>query len=245
MALSDTHSAAKSTFPTEEEWLQGLRGRKLRKYIPIVIGMLIVLLMLGAAVMAPLISPFSPSAQFSDYVLKGPGAGGRHILGTDEFGRDLLSRIIWGTRVSLQVGLAAVLVGFFLGVPLGIMAGFMGGAVEVSIMRFMDMLLGFPTLLLALIIVTALGGSLINEIVAIGISLTPNFVRLARSLALIIRENDYIMAARALGGSQVRVMLRHVFPNAVSTLVVIGTLYIAQAIRTEATLSFLGLGVPS
>ncbi len=245
MALSDTQSsAAKSTFPTEDEWLQGLRGRKLRKYIPIAIGALIVLLMLGAAILAPLISPFSPSAQYSDYVLKAPGAGGKHILGTDEFGRDLLSRIIWGTRVSLEVGLASVLVGFFIGVPLGIMAGFMGGAVEVSIMRFMGMLLGFPTLLLALIIVTALGGSLINEIVAIGISLTPNFVRLARSLALIIRENDYIMAARALGGSQVRVMLRHVFPNAVSTLVVIGTLYIAQAIRTEATLSFLGLGVP-
>ena len=245
MALSDTQSlAARSTFPTEEQWLQGLRGRKLRKYIPIAIGLFIVLLMIGAAILAPLISPFSPSAQFSDYVLKGPGAGGRHFLGTDEFGRDLLSRIIWGTRVSLEVGLAAVLVGFFIGVPLGIMAGFMGGAVEVSIMRFMDMLLGFPTLLLALIIVTALGGSLINEIVAIGISLTPNFVRLARSLALIIRENDYIMAARALGSSQTRVMLRHVFPNAVSTLVVIGTLYIAQAIRTEATLSFLGLGVP-
>ncbi|MCZ6874039.1 MAG: ABC transporter permease [bacterium] len=245
MALSDTQSlAAKSAFPTEEQWLQGLRGRKLRKYVPIVIGMFIVLLMIGAAILAPLISPFSPSAQFSDFVLKGPGAGGVHILGTDEFGRDLLSRIIWGTRVSLEVGLAAVLVGFIIGVPLGIMAGFMGGAVEVTIMRFMDMLLGFPTLLLALIIVTALGGSLINEIVAIGISLTPNFVRLARSLALIIRENDYIMAARALGGSQARVMLRHVFPNAVSTLVVIGTLYIAQAIRTEATLSFLGLGVP-
>ena len=245
MALSDTQSSAtKPTFPTEEQWLQGLRGRRLRKYIPIAIGGFIVFLMLSAAILAPLISPFSPSEQFSDYVLKGPGAGGRHILGTDEFGRDLLSRIIWGTRVSLEVGLAAVLVGFFIGVPLGIMAGFMGGAVEVSIMRFMDMLLGFPTLLLALIIVTALGGSLINEIVAIGISLTPNFVRLARSLALIIRENDYIMAARALGGSQVRVMLRHVFPNAVSTLVVIGTLYIAQAIRTEATLSFLGLGVP-
>ncbi len=245
MALSDTQSlAAKSTFPTEEQWLQGLRGRKLRKYIPIAIGLFIVLLMISAAILAPLISPFSPSAQFSDYVLKGPGAGGRHFLGTDEFGRDLLSRIIWGTRVSLEVGLGAVLVAFLLGVPLGIMAGIIGGAVEATIMRFMDMLLGFPTLLLALIIVTALGGSLINEIVAIGISLTPNFVRLARSLALIIRENDYIMAARALGSSQARVMLRHVFPNAVSTLVVIGTLYIAQAIRTEATLSFLGLGVP-
>ncbi len=156
MALSDTHSAAKSTFPTEEQWLQGLRGRRLRKYIPIAIGGFIVFLMLSAAILAPLISPFSPSAQFSDYVLKGPGAGGKHMLGTDEFGRDLLSRIIWGTRVSLEAGLGAVLVGFLIGVPLGIMAGFMGGAVEVSIMRFMDMLLGFPTLLLALIIVTAM-----------------------------------------------------------------------------------------
>ncbi len=124
------------------------------------------------------------------------------------------------------------------------MAGYLGGSTEALIMRFTDMMLAFPTLLLALVIVTALGGSLLNEIMAIGIALTPNFIRLARSLALTIRENDYIVAARALGGSQMRIMLRHVFPNAVSTLVVIATLYIATAIRTEAGLSFLGLGVP-
>jgi peptide/nickel transport system permease protein len=220
-----------------------LRGRRLRKYIPIAIGMLMVVLMIGSAIVAPLISPFNPSAQFSDYVLAKPGSAS-HVLGTDEFGRDLLSRIIWGARVSLQVGLGAVLVGFVVGVPLGIMAGFLGGGIEAVILRFTDMLLAFPTLLLALIIVTALGGSLINEIIAIGVALTPNFIRLARSLALTIRENDYIMAARAIGGSPFRVMARHVFPNAVSTLVVIATLYIANAIRTEAGLSFLGLGVP-
>jgi peptide/nickel transport system permease protein len=247
MALADNTTprsqAITATFPTEEQWLQGLRGRRLRKYIPIFIGMLLVLLMIIGAVLAPLVSPFSPSAQFSDYVLKAPGSGD-HLLGTDEYGRDLLSRIIWGAQVSLKVGLGAVIVGFLIGVPLGIMAGFLGGVTETIILRFTDMLLAFPTLLLALIIVTALGGSLLNEIVAIGVALTPNFIRLARSLALTIRENDYIMAARAIGGSSVRVMLRHVFPNAVSTLVVIATLYIANAIRTEAGLSFLGLGVP-
>ena len=111
-------------------------------------------------------------------------------------------------------------------------------------MRCADMLMAFPTLLLALIIVTALGGTLVNEIMAIGIALTPNFVRLARSLALTIREQDYIMAARALGSGQLRVMARHVFPNALYALVVVATLYIATAIRTEASLSFLGLGIP-
>ena len=248
MALADNkapqHAVATATLPSEVEWQQGLRGRRLRKYLPMALGVSMALLLIIITSIAPWISPFSPSAQSSEYVLKGPGAGGRHFLGTDEFGRDLLSRIIWGGQVSLKVGLGAVVVGFFFGVPLGIMAGFMGGGTEAAIMRFTDMLLAFPTLLLALIIVTALGGSLINEIIAIGIALTPNFVRLARSMALTIKENDYIMAARALGGSQVRVMLRHVFPNAVSTLIVIATLYIANAIRTEAGLSFLGLGVP-
>ena len=149
-----------------------------------------------------------------------------------------------GARVSLQVGLASVVFAFVLGVPLGILAGVCGGRLEMLVMRASDMLMAFPTLLLALIIVTALGGSLPNEILAIGVALTPNFVRLARSLALTIREHDYILAARALGSGQFRVMARHVFPNALYGLVVVATLYIATAIRTEAGLSFLGLGVP-
>jgi ABC-type dipeptide/oligopeptide/nickel transport system permease subunit len=227
-----------------EDKTRGGTRHLLRRWLPISIGLVMAAVMVVAAVAAPLIAPLSPSAQFADAVLKGPGAVERHFLGTDEFGRDLLSRIIWGARVSLEVGLASVALAFALGVPLGIVAGVRGGRVEMLIMRCADMLMAFPTLLLALIIVTALGGSLGNEIMAIGVALTPNFVRLARSLALTIREQDYIMAARAIGNGQLRVMARHVFPNALYALVVVATLYIATAIRTEAGLSFLGLGIP-
>jgi peptide/nickel transport system permease protein len=219
-------------------------SRYLRRWLPIGLGILMAVGMIVIAAAAPLLAPLSPSAQFSDAVLKGPGAVERHALGTDEFGRDILSRIIWGARISLQVGLASVLMGFVLGVPLGIFAGYRGARVETTIMRAMDMLMAFPTLLLALIIVTALGGTLFNEIMAIGIALTPNFVRLARSLTLTIRETDYVMAARGIGAGQLRVMAQHVFPNALYALVVVATLYIATAIRTEASLSFLGLGIP-
>ncbi len=226
-----------------EETRRAMRGR-LRRWLPIAIGVVMAVAMVVAAAAAPLIAPLSPSAQFGDAVLKGPGVVERHALGTDEFGRDILSRIIWGARVSLEVGLASVVFAFLLGVPLGILAGFRGGPTETAIMRCADMLMAFPTLLLALIIVTALGGTLTNEILAIGVALTPNFVRLARSLALTIREQDYILAARALGSGQIRLMARHVFPNALYALVVVATLYIATAIRTEAGLSFLGLGIP-
>ncbi len=219
-------------------------GRQFRRYGPIGIGLLLAVAMVVIAAGAPFVAPLSPSAQFADAVLKGPGAQDRHVLGTDEFGRDVFSRIIWGARVSLQVGLASVLFAFALGVPLGILAGVQAGRIETLIMRCADMLMAFPTLLLALIIVTALGGTLANEVLAIGVALTPNFVRLARSLALTIRDQDYIVAARALGSGQIRVMARHVFPNALYALVVVGTLYIATAIRTEASLSFLGLGIP-
>src|SRR2546428_2107408 len=188
------------------------RGRR-RRWLPIGIGLALAVIMVVVAAAAPLIAPLSPSAQFSDSVLKGPGVIERHLLGTDEFGRDILSRIIWGARVSLQVGLASVVFAFVLGVPLGIVAGVGGGRVETLIMRCADMLMAFPTLLLALIIVTALGGSLVNEILAIGVALTPNFVPLARSLALTIREQDYILAAPALGRGPVRLMARHVFAH--------------------------------
>jgi peptide/nickel transport system permease protein len=229
---------------TPAEPARGALRVYLRRWLPIGIGALLAVAMIVMAAAAPLIAPLSPSAQFSDAVLKGPGVIERHMLGTDEFGRDILSRIIWGARISLQVGLASVLFGFVFGVPLGIYAGYRGARAEMLVMRATDMLMAFPTLLLALIIVTALGGTLFNEIMAIGIALTPNFVRLARSLTLTIRENDYIMAARAIGSGQLRVMARHVFPNALYALVVVATLYIATAIRTEAGLSFLGFGIP-
>jgi ABC-type dipeptide/oligopeptide/nickel transport system permease subunit len=243
MALVRRADPVELVLPTAREERPASRGR-LRRWLPIGIGLAMATVMIVVAAAAPLIAPLSPSAQFSDSVLKGPGVIERHLLGTDEFGRDILSRIIWGARVSLEVGLASVLFGFVAGVPLGIVAGVRRGHVETVIMRCADMLMAFPTLLLALIIVTALGGSLLNEMLAIGVALTPNFLRLARSLALTIREQDYILAARALGSGQLRVMACHVFPNTLYALVVVATLYIATAIRTEASLSFLGLGIP-
>ena len=244
MAIVRRAETVNLTLPTAEAEARAAQRGRTRRMIPIFIGIGLAVAMIVMAAAAPLLAPLSPSAQYADAVLKGPGAADRHWLGTDEFGRDILSRIIWGARVSLEVGLASVAFAFAIGVPLGILAGFRGARIETAIMRCADMLMAFPTLLLALIIVTALGGSLINEIMAIGIALTPNFVRLARSLALTIREQDYILAARALGSNQLRLMARHVFPNTLYALVVVGTLYIATAIRTEASLSFLGLGVP-
>lgn len=244
MAIVRGADPAELTLGEARDQARSARGRYLRRWLPIGIGLLMAAAMVVMAAAAPLIAPLSPSAQFSDAVLKGPGVVERHLLGTDEFGRDILSRIIWGARVSLQIGLVSVFWSFVVGVPLGILAGVRGGMIETLIMRASDMLMAFPTLLLALIIVTALGGSLVNEVLAIGVALSPNFVRLARSLALTIREQDYIVAARALGSGQLRVMARHVFPNALYALVVVGTLYIATAIRTEASLSFLGLGIP-
>jgi peptide/nickel transport system permease protein len=244
MAIARRADPVDLAVPARAEPAPGVLRHRLRRWLPIGIGVLMAVAMVVLAAAAPFIAPLSPSAQFSDAVLRGPGAIERHALGTDEYGRDILSRIIWGARISLQVGLASVVFGFVLGVPLGIYAGYRGSKAEVAIMRATDMLMAFPTLLLALIIVTALGGSLVNEILAIGIALTPNFVRLARSLTLSIREQDYVVAARAIGSGQLRVMARHVFPNALYALVVVATLYIATAIRTEAGLSFLGLGIP-
>jgi len=244
MAIARRAEPADLALPRPAEKGTGAARHHLRRWAPISVGLLIAAAMIVVAAAAPYIAPLSPSAQFADAVLKGPGANERHLLGTDDFGRDILSRIIWGARISLQVGLASVVFGFALGVPLGIFAGYRGKRTDTLIMRATDMLMAFPTLLLALIIVTALGGSLGNEILAIGIALTPNFLRLARSLTLTIREHDYILAARGLGAGQLRVMARHVFPNALYALVVVATLYIATAIRTEASLSFLGLGIP-
>ena len=244
MAIARRAEPVDLPVPVHAEAARAPGRRHLRRWLPIVIGAVMAAAMVIVAAAAPWIAPLSPSAQFSDAVLKGPGVVERHALGTDEYGRDILSRVIWGARVSLQVGLASVLFAFLIGVPLGIYAGYQGKRAEVAIMRGTDMLMAFPTLLLALIIVAALGGSLINEIVAIGVALTPNFVRLARGLTLTIRETDYVMAAQGIGAGHLRVMARHVFPNALYGLIVVATLYIATAIRTEAGLSFLGLGVP-
>src|SRR5919109_351302 len=209
---------------------------------PVIAGVVLIGLMVLMALCSPWLAPYDPAAQDTSYALTGPTV--RHWLGTDELGRDILSRIIWGTRISLEAGVGAVIVAFLIGTPLGLAAGYRGGVGDALVMRGMDIMLAFPNLLMALLLVAALGSSLTNEIIAIGIALVPNFARVARGMALSLKENDYIMAAKAMGESQVRVLFRHLLPNAFATLFVMATLYIATAIRTEASLSFLGLGVP-
>jgi ABC-type dipeptide/oligopeptide/nickel transport system permease subunit len=209
---------------------------------PVLAAMGLIGLMVLTALCSPWLAPYDPAAQDTRHALTAPSA--RHWLGTDDLGRDILSRIIWGTRISLEVGVSAVIVAFLIGTPLGLVAGYRSGVVDAVVMRGTDIMLAFPNLLMALLLVAALGTNLANEIVAIGIALVPNFARVARGMTLSLKENEYIVAAKAMGQSQVRVLFRHLLPNAFATLFVMATLYIATAIRTEASLSFLGLGVP-
>ena len=166
-----------------------------------------------------------------------------HWLGTDDFGRDVFSRIIYGSRVSLIIGTASVLAGLLAGTGLGMVAGFFRGKVETAIMRAIDVLMCFPDLILAIAVTAALGSSLFNLIVTIGIVMTPRFARLAHGQVLSITENEYVIAARAVGVKTPRILWRHIFPNIFGDLLVAGTLWVGVAIRLEANLAFIGLGI--
>ena len=202
-------------------------------------GVVAVYLLLAAA--APLLTPYDPLAMDAAATLSPPAA--RHWLGTDQFGRDLLSRIIYGARISLRVSVAAVAISLTVGSLLGLAAGYFGGWTDAVVSRVVDGLLSFPDILLALAIMAVLGASLTNVTLAIGVVYTPIFARVARGAALQVRNSTYVEAARALGFGHARVMLRHVLPNAAAPLLVQTTLSLAFAILAEAALSFLGLGV--
>jgi ABC-type dipeptide/oligopeptide/nickel transport system permease subunit len=193
------------------------------------------------AVVAPLIAPFDPTAQNVVAALRPPSWV--YLLGTDDYGRDVLSRIIYGTRPALEVGLLSVALATCVGTPLGLFAGYVGGWPDSAISGVVDVLLSFPTLLLAILVVTLAGSGIGTVIVAIGFAQIPIFVRLARGSALVIRQLDYVAASRSFGARSFRILRRHILPNAVGPLVVMLTLGIASAIREEAGLSFLGLGV--
>ncbi len=197
-----------------------------------------VLLVLGA-VLAPVITPYDPTKITMRERLQTPSA--RHWLGTDQFGRDILSRIVHGTRVSLTVGLIAVGIGLGVGTVLGLVAGFYR-RLDYPIMGLMDVMLSFPQILLAIAIVAALGPGIFNAMIAVGIGAVPGFTRLTRSEVLSIREREYVEAGRALGARQARILVRYVLPNALSSTIVLGTLALATAILSAAILSFLGLG---
>ncbi|HAZ31014.1 TPA: hypothetical protein DCY65_05565 [Candidatus Acetothermia bacterium] len=214
--------------------------RRLVRRRTAVVGLAIVLFFLLVGLLAPLIAPYdplevNPRARLSPMSRENP-------MGRDELGRDILSRIIYGARISLIVGVVSVSVGFVIGVPWGIVSGYKGGMLDLLTQRVVDALLSFPTILLAILVVTVIGPGLWNTMLAVGLVSVPNYTRVVRGLVLSLREEDYVTAARALGASDVRVLLRHIMPNALAPVVVLSTLYLATAILAAAGLGFLGLG---
>ena len=204
------------------------------------VGCVLVVLFLVVTALAPVLAPYDPIVADFANVLSPPTRA--HPLGTDDIGRDILSRVIHGSRVSLQAGLFTVAIALTVGLPLGLIAGFRGGRLDDLIMRGIEVILSFPTLVLALGITAVLGPKLIHALFAIGIVFVPHFARLIRGQVLTVKENDFIAAARALGASDLRVIRRHVLPNCLAPILVQSSFSIAFAILTEAALSFLGLG---
>jgi peptide/nickel transport system permease protein len=192
------------------------------------------------ALLAPGVAPYDPLATNWNAIRNAPSAA--HWFGTDEIGRDVLSRVVWGTRASLLAGVVSVSISLVLGVPIGLLAGYLGSWADALISRMTDAMLACPFLILAIALAAFLGPSLTNAMIAIGVSATPIFIRLTRAQVLNVKVEDYIEAARAVGNSPLRIMLRHVLPNIVPSLIVQATLAIAAAIIAEAALSFLGLG---
>jgi peptide/nickel transport system permease protein len=192
------------------------------------------------ALLAPVAAPYDPLATSWTAVRKAPSAA--HWFGTDEIGRDVLSRVIWGARASLLAGLVSVLISVAIGVPLGLLAGYAGGRTDLVLSRLTDAVLACPFLILAIALAAFLGPSLTNAMIAIGVSATPVFIRLTRGQTMAIKAEDFILAARAIGNPPWRIALRHVLPNVVPALIVQATLALAAAVIAEASLSFLGLG---
>ena len=204
-------------------------------------GVALLAFLVLTAVFVPVLTPYDPVTQNISNALRPPSFA--HWFGTDEFGRDVLTRVLYGTRPALLVGVLSVIVSAAIGVPLGMLAGFFGGLPDRVISGWVDVMLSFPALLMALLIVTLLGAGVPSLILALGIAHVPIFVRLARSSALLVREHDYVAASRTFGASNALILRVHVLPNVLGPVVVMASLGIAGAIREEAALSFLGLGI--
>ncbi len=237
-------SLAVGTLPGAGSASAGRRGEQLLRRLArnrlALAGLVVFSLVVLLAVLAPWIAPYSPvRTDFTAY-LQPPGP--RHLMGTDELGRDVLSRVIFGARASLEAGVIAVGLAIGAGVPLGLVAGFYRGPLDDGLMRLTDAMLSFPQLVLALAVAAVLGPGLAKAMIAIAVVLMPVFMRLMRAEVLTQREREYVDAARALGAADRRIIWRHLLPNSVAPIVVQGSLNVAGAIITEATLSFLGLG---
>jgi ABC-type dipeptide/oligopeptide/nickel transport system permease subunit len=207
----------------------------------VIFGTVIILLLIVTAIFAPLLAPYDPYKVNLPESMQQPSA--RHLLGTDEMGRDLLSRIIYGSRIAIIVGLVVVAAAGAIGMFLGLIAGYFGGWTETIIMRFTDALMALPPLILMLAIAAMLGGGLAKVFVALGIGFMPTYCRLMCGQVLSTKENDYIMAANVIGANHLRIMFRHLVPNVFPTLFVMVTMDLGFAILAEASLSFLGIGI--
>lgn len=204
-------------------------------------GLIICLLMILAAIFAPLFAPNDPNYQYYTDILKPPSA--QFPLGTDNLGRCVLSRILYGTRITIVVGIVAVAIAMTLGTALGLLAGYYGGKVDTLISWVTNAVWSFPTIILALAITTALGPGLLNVLIAIGIVFTPAFARVVRSMVLSVREMEYVQGAKAIGMNDFQILTRYILPNVVPVIIVQASLNAAQAIISEASLSFMGLGI--
>jgi peptide/nickel transport system permease protein len=207
----------------------------------VIFGLVIILLVIIMAVFAPLLAPHNPYEQNLSESLQKPSA--QHLLGTDVLGRDTLSRLIYGSRNSLMIGIVALIIAAFVGITMGLFAGYLGGWVYTLIMRFVDSLMCFPMILLAMVIAALLGGGIRNVMIALGVAMLPGYARLMCGQVLSVKENDYILAARSEGAGNFRIMLSHVLPNCFPPLIVLMTMQIGAAILAEAGLSFLGIGI--
>lgn len=221
------------------------RQRVLRTFLKnktSIIGAIIALIMILMAILAPWICPYDPLKQNVYYRLTPPEL--THPLGTDVYGRDVLSRVLWGARISLLVGTVSVLLGMIIGTGMGMVAAYKGGKVETAMMRAIDILMSFPDEVFGIMVMIVLGSGLLNVIIAITILMIPRFARMAHAPTLALKEKDYISAARSIGLNDFRILTRHVLPNIFGEILVMSTLWLGTAIRLEASLSFLGMGVP-
>jgi peptide/nickel transport system permease protein len=239
MTANTLETAAEMTLVRgDSPWRQA--WRRLAQRPAALIGLAVILFFIGIALAAPLVAPYDPIATDWLAVRKAPSL--RHLFGTDEIGRDVLSRVIWGARASLLAGLVSVSIALALGMPLGLVSGYQGGIVDGVAMRMIDAMLAIPFLILAIALAAFLGPNLTNAMIAIGVSQMPVFARLTRAQVLAAKHEDYVEAARALGNPDRRILLRHILPNISAPILVQATLAIAMAIIAEASLSFLGLG---
>ena len=229
-------AAAPTAIVAPSAWKRATRSGGL------VIGLVIAILMVVMAIAAPWLAPYDPNEQNVLLKLEPPSA--EHWFGTDAFGRDVLSRVIYGARISLFVGAFATFAGVVIGTIIGVVSGYLGGLVDRLVTAATDVLLSFPQLIMGLILVAVLGASMSNLILAIAITAVPAFIRVARASTLAMKERDFVDGCRALGFGGPRIMFLHVLPNIMDEVVVMGSLWFAAAIRTESTLAFIGLGVP-